>query len=94
MRLEPVAVDTARLVHVTRLGIDHRDDAILRDPAHDAPVTLVVQFDVLARHEREQRRRGNALVILHVPTRVEQTQRVADQRVHELGAGEIVIPGD
>ena len=92
--LETVAVDTARLVHVTRLVVNDPDHAVLRYCAHDAPVTLVVQFDVLARHEREQRRRGNALVILHVPTRVEQTQRVADQRVHELGAGEIVIPGD
>ncbi len=86
MRLVAVAVVGAGLAHVARFGVDHRDDAFLRDPAHDAPATHLVELDVLTRDEREQTHRRGALHVLDVLAGVEETKRVTHQRVDELAA--------
>ena len=84
VRLVAVAVLAAALVHVAGLGVDDRDDAVLGDPAHDPPAAIVIELDVLARHEREQPDRRGALGFLDSSQAPRSVQRVTDQRMHEF----------
>lgn len=65
---EAVAVGVQRLVRMPRLRVVRRDDLItsgaLRDPPLPGPIT---RLDVLAGHQRQQRRRVSLLVRRHQP---------------------------
>ena len=98
--LEPVLAAVTVLWACRASGSMHRDHPVRGDPLGDPPppvgaVRSVDRFDVLAGDQRQQRHRLGRLraefLLGQVP---EQPVRVADQRVDQLGAGLLVVPGD
>lgn len=98
MRLEPVLAAGHGLVRVPGLRVDRADDPVPDDALRDAPVGAIRaldRFDVLARDQGQQRQRlGRLGPMLGLGQAAEQPVRVTDQRLDELLAGLLLIPGD
>ncbi len=87
-------------MRVPRLGIDHADHPVGGDPPGDPPppvrvVAALGGFDVLAGDQGQQRHRlrlSRAQLLVGQVT--EQPVRIGHQRVDQLRAGLLVVPGD